>query len=609
MLIDSITYTSYEYARRGLFERHKLIVSTMLTLRIMIRAKLLNADEVNHLIIGKTELSPGPMPESLKSFLSETIWAQCKALEQLQEFQGFCSSLEIDNLQWKKWYNEEKAEIAILPKAFVELKAFHRLLLLRCMRPDRVTSAMANFVGKEMGDRYVEQPPFSIIDTFAEMNPRTPIFFVLFPGVDPTPEVERVAALYNITSTNGKFINISMGQGQEEPAKKALAMCARVGHWIMLQNVHLMQNWLTGMNGLEGLLEQAYTKPHSNFRVFISSEPPPLADQQIIPESILQASIKVANEAPQDLKANLRRAYAHFDQKFLDKSEKKPNEFKSCLFALCFFHSLVLGRKKFGAQGWSRIYNFNDGDLTICADVLFNYLSKYEVVPWDDLKYIFGEIMYGGHITDNWDRRTNNTYLKVIMKPELLQPNFNLGPNFKSPDAAKHDYDAYREYIEKKLPIESPQMFGMHPNAEINFLTAMCDTLFSAILDIQGGTSSSGGGKKDDGVMSQLMDYKLRCPNDFSVLDILARIKGDQTPFQVVCLQEVDRMNILLGEIRKSLEDLRLGLTGALNITDQMENLSRSLQFNKVPSTWEAFAYFSRKGLSTWFNDLIERTN
>jgi len=74
MLIDSITYTSYEYARRGLFERHKLIVSTMLTLRIMLRAGKLNPDEVTHLIIGKIEPSPGPMPESLRSFLSEAIW-------------------------------------------------------------------------------------------------------------------------------------------------------------------------------------------------------------------------------------------------------------------------------------------------------------------------------------------------------------------------------------------------------------------------------------------------------------------------------------------------------------------------------------------------------
>jgi dynein heavy chain len=52
------------------------------------------------------------------------------------------------------------------------------------------------------------------------------MFFVLFPGVDPTPEVERAAAKFGISITNGKFINISMGQGQEEPARKALFNCA-----------------------------------------------------------------------------------------------------------------------------------------------------------------------------------------------------------------------------------------------------------------------------------------------------------------------------------------------------------------------------------------------
>lgn len=108
----------------------------------------------------------------------------------------------------------------------------------------------------------------------------------------------------------------------------------------------------------------------------------------------------------------------------------------------------MLGRKKFGSQGWSRVYNFNDGDLTICGDVLYNYLSKYEVVPWADLRYIFGEIMYGGHITDDWDRRTNRTYLEVLIKPELLQLNFNLAPGFKSPDPVKFDYEKYERYID-----------------------------------------------------------------------------------------------------------------------------------------------------------------
>jgi dynein heavy chain len=48
-------------------------------------------------------------------------------------------------------------------------------------------------------------------DTFNETSNRVPIFFVLFPGVDPTPEVEKMAATFDISSTNRRFTNISMG--------------------------------------------------------------------------------------------------------------------------------------------------------------------------------------------------------------------------------------------------------------------------------------------------------------------------------------------------------------------------------------------------------------
>ena len=56
----------------------------------------------------------------------------------------------------------------------------------------------------------------------------------MFPGVDPTPGVEKVGAANNISSANGKFVNISMGQGQEEIAIKALYEAGKHGHWIML---------------------------------------------------------------------------------------------------------------------------------------------------------------------------------------------------------------------------------------------------------------------------------------------------------------------------------------------------------------------------------------
>ena len=81
--------------------------------------------------------------------------------------------------------------------------------------------------------------------------------------------------------------------------------------------------------------------------------------------------------------------------------------------------------------------------------------------------------MYGGHITDDWDRRTNNTYLRVLIRPELLSamPLSSLVPQFRSPDPNKFDYNAYVLCIEEKLPVETPLMFGLHPNAEIGYLT------------------------------------------------------------------------------------------------------------------------------------------
>eukprot|EP00922_Rhytidocystis_sp_ex-Travisia-forbesii_P016898 GHVS01025216.1.p1 GENE.GHVS01025216.1~~GHVS01025216.1.p1 ORF type:complete len:174 (+),score=12.39 GHVS01025216.1:639-1160(+) len=124
-------------------------------------------------------------------------------------------------------------------------------------------------------------------------------------------------------------------------------------------------------------------------------------------------------------------------------------------------------------------------------------MIRYEEVPYEDIRYIFGEIMYGGHITDGWDRRTNNTYLEILIVPELLT-GINLAPGFKSPDSAKFDHAQYVKTIEEKLPAESPlvgvdvplhavvrrsfccasQMFGLHPNAEIGYLTQQGEAFF-----------------------------------------------------------------------------------------------------------------------------------
>lgn len=96
-------------------------------------------------------------------------------------------------------------------------------------------------------------------------------------------------------------------------------------------------------------------------------------------------------------------------------------EFKIILFSICYFHAVVCERRKFGPQGWNRSYPFNTGDLYISMNVLYNYLEANAKVPWEDLRYLFGEIMYGGHITDDWDRTLCRTYLAEYLNPDMVR--------------------------------------------------------------------------------------------------------------------------------------------------------------------------------------------
>ena len=74
----------------------------------------------------------------------------------------FAKQLESEALQWKKWYGEEKAESADLPKSQKDCSSFHKLLLLRALRLDRLTGALREYVRESLSDAYVEQPAFEM---------------------------------------------------------------------------------------------------------------------------------------------------------------------------------------------------------------------------------------------------------------------------------------------------------------------------------------------------------------------------------------------------------------------------------------------------------------
>lgn len=521
------------------------------------------------------------------------------------QFRSFYNNILFFNFffRWKKFIESESPEKEKFPGEWKSKTALQRLCIMRALRPDRMTYAIRAFVEEKLGSKYVEARNVEFKVSFEEASNTTPMFFILSPGVDPLIDVERIGKKLNYTADKGNFYNVSLGQGQEIVAEAAIDVASKKGHWVILQNIHLVAKWLPS---LEKKMEMTMENSHPNYRLFISAEPASSHEYHIIPQGILESSIKVTNEPPTGMRANLHKALDNFSQETIEMCSKEV-EFKSILFTLCYFHAVVAERRKFGPQGWNRIYPFNVGDLTISVYVLFNYLEANNKVPWEDLRYLFGEIMYGGHITDDWDRRLCRTYLEEFMQPDLIDGDLYLCPGFLAPPNT--DLNGYHKYIDYNLPNESPYLYGLHSNAEIGFLTTLSEQLFKTIFELQPRDSGAGSGhsiSRDETVKIILEDLNDKLPEEFNMSEIMSRVE-ERTPFIIVAFQECERMNFLIREIRRSLKELFLGLKGELTITSDMEILEESLFYDHVPIKWERLAYPSLYGLQSWFADLLIR--
>lgn len=156
--------------------------------------------------------------------------------------------------------------------------------------------------------------------------------------------------------------------------------------------------------------------------------------------------------------------------------------------------------------------------------------------------------------------------------------------------------------------------YGLHPNAEIDFRTKQCSSLFATLQEIQ--PRSAGGGEGGNPLQERVQEFMIRVSdeaaldsNRLNVEDISGRMgEADQrTPFQNSFLQECQYMNAVIDIISSDLADIKLAFKGELTMTATMETIMNMIFINKVPGTWAAKAGPSTRGLNSWLDNAKQR--
>ena len=216
--------------------------------------------------VGLENKIPNPSP----SWLSDKSWDEICRMTDLKGFKKFRKSFEENLSEWKRYYDDREPHSAILPHPWNdELTDFQKMVVLRCLRPDKVIPLVINFVKLKLGHKFVEPPPFDLARSYADSNCVMPLIFVLSPGADPMASLIKFAEDKGFSG--GKFNAISLGQGQGPVAQKMIESAVKDGTWVVLQNCHLAVSWMPAMEKICEELRPESVNP--DFRMWLTSYP------------------------------------------------------------------------------------------------------------------------------------------------------------------------------------------------------------------------------------------------------------------------------------------------------------------------------------------------
>jgi dynein heavy chain len=686
-LIHALTFATYCQTIQGLFREHHLLFAFLMCTNIIrhatskqlnVSSSLISADEWSLFVRGGSvkELTsrqlgnlnshqdsvtfcnirdlPSPSvstkPTSQRivettgsksnlSWLSDAKWVACQRLgSALFAFNGLCNHI-LNNQQLWTAFHESTQPYHFLASDQMKscqgwplhpLSSFHRLLLTKALRQDALYDSVREFVKDELGEVFVSTPVTNVMDLARQTKPHQPIIFILSPGCDPASLLISLCEKEFGQSKNLHMV--SLGRGQGSIATDVIHRVATKGRgWVFLQNCHLASSWMPSLKKTVERLADSVINP--DFRLWLSSLP-----TETFPTLVLQVGNKITVEQPQGIRSNIEQSIMLLQSGVVRLiTEQTESSFAHLLFSICIFHAVISERKKYGSLGWNVPYVFSMADLEVAIQVLSELVqASSESTPWKALHQVTGEIVYGGRVTDDWDRRTQHCLLNCFYSKDVLNASCYMNCQEYPTIGSANTLAGLEVHTRTRLPlVDRPEVCGLHPLADVFCRERLSRDLFDIILSIEPKAASARArsGLEDavediakEAIESLPSDISKERPYTSGLNNELEEIRmadhppksksasdkplpRTKTPLQTVLHQEVNNFNNLLKIVRQSLTTLLSALKGEAFMSDDLVSVCSSLAVSKVPLLWQEHSYVSQRHLGGWLSDLSKRVS
>merc|ERR1719198_1738613 len=378
------------------------------------------------------------------------------------------------------------------------------------------------------------------------------------------------------------------------------------------------------MNELEDVLLKTQ-EIDDDFRLWVTCEITPA-----FPIGLLQMTIKVTLEPPAGLKAGLYRTYSTMvSQELLDKLDLE--KWRTLVYTQSFLHSIVQERRKFGPIGWCVPYEYNSSDIDACLIFLEKHVATSVLVgqpiSWVTVQYMVAEAQYGGRITDDLDRELFNTYTARWFVDDIFDRNFTFNSyqadyNYSIPYGL--DVVNYKEAIETFPVVDSPLIFGLHPNADLTYRLKEASEMIATIIETQPKDTGGGAGKSVDEIVKDIAkDYTSKMPPDFVEEIFRATItklkgppgcsdKGFNAPLNIFLFQELQRLQNIIAIVRRNLISIEMAIDGTVVMTTELLADLNSVFDARAPRGWTHDASGQEiswllPSIGSWFTGLLDR--